>query len=97
MIYRDLEINIQINWKRRKLAIRQRINEFDLEQFKSPRGMVTPQDMWEMQKNSELRTRFIDMLSGNIAHQLTNALLKEENKDLPRPEINYKDGQVTIE
>ena len=66
-----------VTFRGRELVLNRIVSHVNLEQMIPPREPAfSPQDFVEVMYRKEQRDRFINMLSGEIAHALTEALFK---------------------
>jgi hypothetical protein len=74
----ELKCSVRIDYRGEQLAFDHIISRIDLDSITPPRMPLNPMDYADFQINAERRKRMVDMLSSDIAHALTNALLGEK-------------------
>ena len=77
---RDMLITVDCKWRGESLSYRHIIGAFEMDGVVPMRGPLSAQEAAEMMQSSELRRRVVDMVSGKIAHAITDALLKYPNR-----------------
>jgi hypothetical protein len=78
---RTFELDIRIMFNDKQLAFKHIIDKLQLEDIMPPKypEQISPYDVYEIQRRTELRNRFVDMISNNIAWEFIKALTGEDN------------------
>ncbi len=82
----DIIFNVEVDIGGRRLALSELIVRADLDDIRPPTSSPDPWTRGIEEDARERRRRFTDMLAGNFAHALTEALFENKSpRDVARP------------
>ena len=73
----EMVFRIECRWRGKRRTYQHALSRSDLDDILPFTPPMSPQDAVEQMQREDRRRRMIDMISGQIAHAMTNALLSK--------------------